>query len=73
MKPKATLTVLWIAGVVVLVSLLWSISTATSKSEQTECLSWQHDAKFYTNYFITGWQKNQCDAYNISIDAPVHE
>ena len=39
--------------------------------EEFECNQWQSQAKTYENFYITKWQKAQCDHYNITIEAPV--
>lgn len=41
------------------------------KSEKTDCLRWQSEAKEFQSYFIKDWQKTECDQYGITIDAPV--
>ena len=42
-----------------------------NKAERYECLKWQKEAKEYPGYYLTHWQKGQCDARGIEIDAPV--
>lgn len=44
---------------------------ASDRSDRTDCLSWQLDATVYQHYFISQWQKDQCDYWNIEINAPV--
>lgn len=38
-----------------------------SNHEQLECLKWREEARTYQNYFVTDWQKAQCDHYGIQI------
>jgi len=48
-----------------------SISKGMEKSEKASCLKWQTEATRYPGYYLTEWQKKQCDHYGIEIDAPV--
>ncbi len=52
-------------------ALFTIIFVGINKSEATECLTWQAQAKEFKGFYLTGWQKMQCDAQNIQIDAPV--
>ena len=47
------------------------IMIGTGRSETAECLKWQNDAIGRPLYYITTWQKEQCDAHGIQISAPV--
>lgn len=48
-------------------SLGWSMS----KNEITECRKWQEQSAQYSGFYLVRWQKEQCDAQNIIIDAIV--
>jgi uncharacterized alpha/beta hydrolase family protein len=39
--------------------------------EKVNCHTWQIQAKEYPGFYLTQWQKDQCDHYDITIDAPV--
>lgn len=41
------------------------------KNEIVECDSWSAQAAQYSNFYLTQWQKDQCDAHGITINAPV--
>ena len=41
------------------------------KEEEVSCLKWKTQASEYPGFFLTQWQKEQCDAHGIEIDAPV--
>ncbi len=41
------------------------------KHERVECLKWQEQAEMYSNFYLTEWQKAQCDYHEIEINAPV--
>jgi surface antigen len=41
-------------------------------TEQGECLKWQKEAVEYApHYYLVEWQKQQCEHYGITIDAPI--
>ena len=48
-----------------------ALITGTVRSERAECIKWSNDAHLYPAYYITGWQKDQCDARGVGINAPV--
>lgn len=58
---------------VVIVGIVSLIFYGVKKTEKYECQLWSTQAKEYPNYYITQWQKNQCDHYNIDIGAKVRE
>jgi len=39
--------------------------------EQFECQTWQAQAKTFKGFYLTKWQKAQCDRWQIKIEAPV--
>jgi hypothetical protein len=42
------------------------------KEEQIECYKLQEQSQEYRRgFFITKWQKEMCDRWNIKVDAPV--
>lgn len=48
-----------------------AIVVGLARSEREECLRWQKDAKTLPGYYLTQWQKQQCDYHQITIEAPV--
>lgn len=44
---------------------------ALSGQEEFECNQWKAQASTYEGFYLTKWQKAQCDHYKITIDAPV--
>jgi hypothetical protein len=45
---------------------------ATEKEEKIECYKLQEQSQEYRRgFFITEWQKEMCDRWNIKVDAPV--
>ena len=42
-----------------------------NKTEFAECVKWQDQSQKYPGYYITEWQKQQCDHQGVDIDAPV--
>ena len=49
----------------------FSLSVGMDKREIVECLKWQSQASEYPQYYLLGWQVEQCNAHNIIINAPV--
>ena len=41
------------------------------KEEQVSCHKWQEHAEQFAGFYLTQWQKDQCDAHGIEINAPV--
>jgi len=41
---------------------------AEAKRATAECQEWQDQARVFKNYYLTDWQKEQCDYYNIKIE-----
>lgn len=76
----------WIAGVVICWVIVAAIAygayllgkmfvegakLAMIRQEAGECEKWADEAKVYPGYFLLQWQKDQCDARGVAIDAPV--
>lgn len=61
--------VLVIGALFVIIFLFLQIGV--SRTERTECSFWLENSKKYRDYYLTQWQKDQCDSYGISVDAPV--
>lgn len=67
MKTAAT----WFGVIVVAALFAGAIVIGFDRNEEVECLTWASQAKQFDNYYITSWQKQQCDAHGITIEAPV--
>lgn len=64
--PVATAAILGL----ILASLVFLTLSAINKSERAECLKWKAEALEYgARYYLTQWQKDQCDAHQIPIKA----
>ena len=63
--------VLGVIMVVLIVGLFIAVPAGLKKMERLECEKWQDEAVKYPAYFLASWQKEQCDTYDIQIDAPV--
>lgn len=55
----------------IFILFLMATNNGLSGYEKYECERWQAEAKTYKGYFLTGWQKAQCDHYRVQIEAPV--
>lgn len=50
---------------------IWTLVVGFGRGEEVECYKWQNQAAQYPNFYLTTWQKGQCDAHQIIINAPV--
>ncbi len=57
-----TLAVLTLA-----VLFLWALSIGIDRSERTECLKWQRQAKDYPLYQSATWQLEQCEYHGLPL------
>lgn len=48
-----------------------AVVVGIDRSAKAECLKWQGDAEKYEKYYIVEWQAEQCQSYDIIINAPV--
>lgn len=60
-----------VAGIVVILIILFVFTKACAKSiakaEQLECQKWAEQAKQYPDFYLTSWQKAQCNHHNIEV------
>jgi len=66
-------TIGWLIVIAMIIGMGFLLKGAIEKSEKLECVKWQGWAKEYPNFYTTQWQKDQCDHYNLIIEAPVSE
>lgn len=65
------ITLAVIGAIIVTIAVTLMISDSLFKTEKFECYQLQNQAGEYTDFYITQWQKDQCDSYDIIINAPV--
>lgn len=70
MKFFEALVLIMAVGVIFLTALLF-MGKGFDGQEKFECYQWQNQSKNYDNFYLTKWQKEQCDHWSIQIDAPV--
>lgn len=56
---------------VLLVLLAIAFLYGINKQEVVDCLTWQQHSQELPKFYITQWQKAQCDAHHITVTAPV--
>lgn len=62
----------WVLVVIaILVAFGWAVATGINKQEQSECETWKAEAKEFPGYYLVSWQRDQCAAHGVEIDAPV--
>ena len=59
------------AFILLTAGLVTAILVGTSRSENAECIKWSQEADAYPGYFLAQWQKDQCDAHGVIINAAV--
>jgi len=47
--------------------LIYTMLEGIDKTERVECYKWQRYAKEFPNFYLTDWQKAQCDAHGIRV------
>jgi len=59
--------------IIAMAALIGAGEYGVRAGETNECRQWAREAKEYPGYYITGWQKMQCEARGIKVDARVVE
>ena len=60
--------ILIVVGVAVfIVAVFLALGYGFTLHEINECLRWQEEAKVYPNFYLTDWQKQQCEHHNIPV------
>lgn len=60
--------ILALIGLVILGAVIFAaFLIGLNKAEKLECLKWQKEAGEYPDYFLTDWQKEQCEHRGIEI------
>lgn len=69
-KEMKVITV--IVGAMVAIALISAVvSYAVDRDEIHECHTWASQAAQYSGYYITQWQKQECDAHRIFVTGVV--
>lgn len=58
-------------GIIVFTIIGVLVFFAANTAEKNECRQWAEQAATLKAFYITSWQKDQCDAWHIKINAPV--
>lgn len=67
MKTLTTGIVVLVVGLVA----MFIFEHGVEKAEKAECLKWQDYAHQFESFYLTQAEKQQCDRYQVEIDAPV--
>lgn len=54
-----------------LIGLFYAVTSALDRAERVECYKWQRHSEQFVGFYLTEWQKSQCDYHGIDINAPV--
>ena len=52
---------------VVAVAFAFILRSGVSKAERVECYQWKAQAQQFAGFYLTEWQKAQCEALSIHI------
>ena len=53
--------------------MIAGIEKAFLIQEENECMQWQEQAKEFPSFYLTTYQKEQCDRHRIDIDARIDD
>ena len=70
MKRSTFAIIIFSIGIVI-VLVVSMAEILIEKEERLECLQWKEWSKEIKRYYLTSWQKEQCDNRGININAPV--
>ncbi len=62
------ITLIVIASVI---GLIYAISIGLERTDRVDCYKWQRQSEQFVGFYLTEWQKAQCDYHGIEINAPV--
>ena len=66
---KTAITIIALAGAAVGIAAI--LNTGLDRQAKVDCLQWQSQATQYPGFYLTQWQKDQCDSVGITINAPI--
>lgn len=67
-KPWQERIIILLLVLIGIFGIICVAKSALVKSEKTECEKWQVQAQELPGFYLTNWQKMQCDYYNIEIE-----
>lgn len=56
---------------IIIVSILCATAWAVKQGDYAECKKWAAQAQQYPQFYLTKWQKEQCDYQGVPVTAPV--
>jgi hypothetical protein len=64
--------ILGFLGILALSALfIWGMEQGFDRQEVVECNQWKAQAAEFENFYLTGWQADQCEAHGITIDTTI--
>lgn len=58
-------------GFMIGVFIVGAFFIGTDASGRADCKTWAIQATEYPGFYITQWQKSECDYYSIPVNAPI--
>lgn len=65
------LTIMSLVAIALVASFAWYVSGVLDRSEIVECNQWKTQSTQYAGFFLSQWQAEQCQAHDITINAPI--
>ena len=53
--------------VIVIAGFFWILKIGIEKQEKLECKEWQKSFQEYPSFYVTDWQIEQCNSYDINL------
>lgn len=70
MRTKDIVAIIFTSGVVVFFLIL-VIGGGVQRNATHECKKWADYADSFPNFYLSEWQKKQCDHVGVEVNAPV--
>ena len=58
-------------GIASVLGLSYTMANGLKRAERVECYEWHRQSQQFVGFYLTEWQKAQCDHHGINIVAPV--
>jgi len=52
-------------------TIIFLADKSIQRAEEVECVKWSEEADQYPSFYQAKWQVEQCNRYNITINAPI--
>lgn len=63
--------IITLAVVALIVLFFYAVGTGLDRQAKADCYTWKNQSEQFPGFYLTQWQKDQCDAVGVEINAPV--